>query len=91
LKPGFVADVVVFDPAAMRDTATFAEPHRYAEGMRDVLVNGVPVLKDGEHTDARGCPSTPSPTPDPSWGANIESGKRHAACQSKDRRAVHAL
>jgi N-acyl-D-amino-acid deacylase len=46
LKPGFFADVVVFDPAAMRDTATFAEPHRYAEGVRDVLVNGVPVLKD---------------------------------------------
>jgi len=53
LKPGFFADIVVFDPKTVRDTATFAQPHRYAEGVRDVFVNGLQVLKDGEHTDAR--------------------------------------
>jgi N-acyl-D-amino-acid deacylase len=53
LGPGFFADVVVFDPASIRDKATYAEPHQYAEGVRHVLVNGVPVLKDGEHTGAR--------------------------------------
>jgi N-acyl-D-amino-acid deacylase len=53
LQPGYFADVVVFDPATVRDTATFAQPQRYAEGVRDVFVNGVRVLADGEHTDAR--------------------------------------
>ena len=50
LKPGMFADVVVFDPATVADTATFEMPHAYAVGVRHVLVNGVPVLKDGEHT-----------------------------------------
>jgi N-acyl-D-aspartate/D-glutamate deacylase len=53
LAAGYFADVVVFDPARVRDTATYAQPHSYAEGVRDVLVNGVPVLRDGEHTNAR--------------------------------------
>ncbi len=53
LRPGFFADVAVFDPARIQDHATYAEPHRYATGMLHVLVNGVPVLRDGEHTDAR--------------------------------------
>jgi N-acyl-D-amino-acid deacylase len=52
LKQGDFADVAVFDPRAIRDTATFDDPQRYAVGMRDVLVNGVLVLKDGEHTGA---------------------------------------
>lgn len=52
LKPGFFADVVVFDPATIADTATFEDPHRYAVGMRDVFVNGVAALRDGEPTGA---------------------------------------
>jgi N-acyl-D-amino-acid deacylase len=50
LAPGFHADIVVFDPAAVLDHATFDEPHQYASGMMHVFVNGVQVLKDGEHT-----------------------------------------
>jgi N-acyl-D-amino-acid deacylase len=53
LASGYFADVVVFDPAAVRDTATYAQPHQYAEGVHDVFVNGVQVLRAGEHTGAR--------------------------------------
>jgi len=53
LAPGSFADIAVFDPATIADRATYERPHRYATGMRHVLVNGTPVLVDGEHTDAR--------------------------------------
>jgi N-acyl-D-amino-acid deacylase len=53
LKPGMFADVVVFDPATIADRATFETPHQYAVGVRDVLVNGVTVLRNGEHTNAK--------------------------------------
>jgi len=53
LKVGNYADVVVFDPAKINDKATFENPHQYAEGMLHVFVNGVQVLKDGEHTGAK--------------------------------------
>jgi N-acyl-D-amino-acid deacylase len=52
LKPGNFADLALFDPAEIRDQATFARPQQYAVGMRHVFVNGVQVLKDGEHTGA---------------------------------------
>jgi N-acyl-D-amino-acid deacylase len=52
LREGFFADVVVFDPAAIEDHATFAEPHQYATGVAHVFVNGVPVIENGEHTGA---------------------------------------
>jgi N-acyl-D-amino-acid deacylase len=52
LAPGYFADVVLFDPATIQDHATFAAPHQYATGVVHVLVNGVQVLKDGEHTGA---------------------------------------
>ena len=52
LKPGYYADVVVFDPATISDLSTFEEPHQYSIGMRDVFVNGVAVLRGGEHSGA---------------------------------------
>ncbi len=52
LMVGRFADVVVFDPATIRDVATYEKPHQYAVGMRDVFVNGVQVLKEGEPTGA---------------------------------------
>jgi N-acyl-D-amino-acid deacylase len=50
LKPGMFADVVVFDPATIADKATYEKPQQYAVGVRQVFVNGVQVLKDGEPT-----------------------------------------
>jgi N-acyl-D-aspartate/D-glutamate deacylase len=52
LAPGRFADVVVFDPDAVRDHATYDEPHRYATGITHVAVNGTLVVRDGEHTGA---------------------------------------
>jgi N-acyl-D-amino-acid deacylase len=52
LKQGYFADVVVFDPATIRDHATFEEPHQYSTGVLYVWVNGEQVLNQGEHTGA---------------------------------------
>ena len=53
LKPGLFADVVVFDPAKIQDHATFDAPQQYSSGVLHLFVNGVQVLKDGEHTGAK--------------------------------------
>jgi len=52
LAEGFYADIVVFDPSAVQDHATYEDPHQYATGMHYVLVNGEVVLREGEHTGA---------------------------------------
>jgi N-acyl-D-amino-acid deacylase len=53
LAVGNYADVVIFDPGRIQDHATYDKPHRYSTGVRDVFVNGVQVLRDGEHTGAK--------------------------------------
>ena len=52
LVPGFYADITIFDPDMIEDQATFEDPHQYANGIRHVLVNGMQVIADGEHTGA---------------------------------------
>ena len=53
LKPGYFADIVIFDPKKIQDQATFDNPHQYSKGMIHVLVNGQQVLKNGIHTGAK--------------------------------------
>jgi len=53
LKPGYYADVVVFDPATVQDHATFEKPKQLATGVRDVFVNGIQVWRNGKHTGAK--------------------------------------
>jgi N-acyl-D-amino-acid deacylase len=52
LKQGNYADIVIFDPRTVQDHATYEKPQQYATGISDVLVNGVQVIKNGEHTGA---------------------------------------
>jgi N-acyl-D-amino-acid deacylase len=52
LKTGNYADIIIFDPAKVKDNASFEKPHQYAEGMIHVWVNGKQVLRDGNHTGA---------------------------------------
>jgi N-acyl-D-amino-acid deacylase len=52
LKPGYFADLAIFDPAKIQDNATFENPHQYSTGMVHVFVNGTQVLENGEHTGA---------------------------------------
>jgi N-acyl-D-amino-acid deacylase len=53
LRPGYFADVVVFDPKTIGARATYEKPHQYALGVADVFVNGVQVLRDADHTGAQ--------------------------------------
>jgi dihydroorotase/N-acyl-D-amino-acid deacylase len=53
LKEGMKADLAVFNPARVRDAATYENPHQYAEGFSRVIVNGVVVFEDGRMTAAR--------------------------------------
>jgi N-acyl-D-amino-acid deacylase len=53
LKPGYYADIVLFDPKTIGDHSTYAQPRIYATGVTYVLVNGVPVLSNGEPTGAK--------------------------------------
>ena len=50
LKTGYFADIVIFDPAKVKDNSTFEKPHQYSDGMVDVFVNGIAVFKNGEPT-----------------------------------------
>ena len=52
LKKDMWADIVIFDPAAIRDEATFENPNQLSVGMQYVLVNGVPVIEQGRQTNA---------------------------------------
>jgi N-acyl-D-amino-acid deacylase len=53
LRPGMKADIAIFDPARVRDTATFEQPHQYAEGFAYVLVNGTVIVEGNDMTAAR--------------------------------------
>ncbi len=53
VRPGMMADLVVFDPATVADVATFQQPNRYSRGIQHVLVNGKPVLTNGTFTKER--------------------------------------
>jgi N-acyl-D-amino-acid deacylase len=52
LRPGYFADIVVFNPSTIQDHATFERPHQYATGVEHVFVNGTQVLRNGNHTGA---------------------------------------
>lgn len=52
LRVGMKADIVVFDPAKVQDRSTYEDPHHFSEGVSHVIVNGVPVLRDGKMTGA---------------------------------------
>jgi len=53
IQEGYAADITIFDPATVGDTATFEKPHAFAAGVPHVLVNGVAVVRNGQHTGAR--------------------------------------
>ena len=52
LRKGYAADITIFDPVTIAETATYEDPHSFAAGIDQVIVNGTTVLQDGEHTGA---------------------------------------
>lgn len=50
IQAGKKADIIVFDPAHFKDKSTFVDPYQYAEGIRHVWINGVPVIEQGRRT-----------------------------------------
>jgi microsomal dipeptidase-like Zn-dependent dipeptidase len=86
LKAGCFADVVVFDPATVQDHATYEEPHRYATGVRHVFVNGVQVLKDGEHTSATPGRAVYGPG---KWRRKIGGAARPPVVLTEEARRIH--
>lgn len=77
LKEGFYADLAVFDPATVADRATYDKPHQYATGMKQVFVNGIQVLKDGEPTGA----AAGRVVRGPGWSGWKDSAKAGKAAQ----------
>ncbi len=53
LRPGFYADIVVFDPETIRDRATYEDPHQISVGVKHVFVNGVEIVRDEQATGAK--------------------------------------
>ncbi len=53
IRPGYAADITVFDPKTIEDLSTYKEPRRHPRGINHVMVNGVMTVEDGEHTEAR--------------------------------------
>jgi dihydroorotase/N-acyl-D-amino-acid deacylase len=53
IKESMFADIVIFDPQTVADRATYEQPHQLSVGIRDVFVNGVAVVRNGEHTGAK--------------------------------------
>ncbi|RYY53232.1 MAG: D-aminoacylase, partial [Chitinophagaceae bacterium] len=53
LKEGFFADIVIFDPATVKDVSTFEKPHAYSTGFRFVMVNGQITIDESKHTGTR--------------------------------------
>ena len=85
-RRGDFADVVVFDPDRIEDRATFDEPHQYAAGVAHVAVNGVLVVRDGEHTGA--LPGRVVRGPGARQGQRRPRPKRTVAARRRGRRAV---
>ena len=83
LAPGYFADVVVFDPAKIQDHATYEQPHQFATGVREVFVNGIQVLKDGEHTGAKPGRFVRGP------GYFRAAARRHKVGLTEEGRRVH--
>ena len=70
LREGFWADIVVFDPEKIQDTASYKSPHHYPTGIIAVLVNGVTVFENGEHTGAKAGQALRNPRALPASGGS---------------------